>query len=151
MVTRDPLCSPAPIELLVVELDGRRHGIAAAHVVEVLQAVTTVPVPGGVGRVDGVMNLRGVVVPVVDLGIVCGRIPRAAELGDHLVVLRMGMRLVAARVDRAVELVRAEAGQEAGVARLDGELLFVHEPHALLADDVCAALAALGCWNEEAA
>lgn len=76
-----------------------RYAIHLDDVVEVLRAVAITPLPGAPAIVEGVINLRGRVVPVLDLrrrfghGIVP---PSAAE---HLVVARAGQRIVGFRAE----------------------------------------------------
>ncbi len=109
-------------EILVIEVGGRRFGLAASEVVELVRVVTIVRLREAPEWVEGVVNLRGQVVPVVDLR---GRLslPRkGVELSDHLVVARVRGRVVALRVDRALDLVRPEVGP-GRVAMLAGGIL----------------------------
>jgi purine-binding chemotaxis protein CheW len=53
---------------LVFSLGDEAYAIGLRHVREVLEMAPLTPVPGAPTAVRGVMNLRGQVVPVVDLG-----------------------------------------------------------------------------------
>jgi len=53
---------------LVFSLGEEAYAIPLRHVREVLELTPLTPVPGAPSAVRGVMNLRGHVVPVVDLG-----------------------------------------------------------------------------------
>ncbi len=53
---------------LVFSLGAEAYAIALRHVREVVEIAPLTPVPGAPAAVRGVMNLRGHVVPVVDLG-----------------------------------------------------------------------------------
>jgi purine-binding chemotaxis protein CheW len=97
-------------EILVFEVDGRRFGLPAAEVRELLRAVAIVPLPLAGPAVEGVVNLRGRVVPVLDLRARLGLPARAVAPSDHLIVAQSEGRLVALRVDRALDLVRLDAG-----------------------------------------
>src|SRR5438270_7042780 len=94
-----------PLEALVFEVEGQRYGLAAGAVRELLRMVAVVPLPGAPAVIEGVVNLRGAVVPVLDLRRRFGLPARAATPTDHLIVADAGGRAVALRVDRAVELV----------------------------------------------
>src|SRR5579884_1363240 len=128
------------LDVLVFTLDGRRYGVAAADVEEVVRAVLPTPLPGAPEVVEGVINLRGRVVPVFDLRRRFRLPPRPVEPGDHLIVGRAAGRRVVLRVDRAEGLVRLEASDlEAArgvvpgaeyiswVARLPDDLVLVHD------------------------
>jgi purine-binding chemotaxis protein CheW len=113
-------------EVLVVAIGGRHYGLPAVEVVELLRVVTCVPLARAPEGVEGVFSLRGTVVPVLDLRSRLGLPARAAEPSDHLVVVWTWNRLVALRVDRALELAQPEAADGTGVAavvRLRDELI----------------------------
>jgi purine-binding chemotaxis protein CheW len=56
-----------PLQVLVFEVAGRRYGLPADDVQELLRAVSIVPLPRAPAVVEGVINLRGKVVPVLDV------------------------------------------------------------------------------------
>jgi len=56
-----------PAEFVQFRLDGRPCALAAAAVTEVLAAVSVRPLPHQPGYVAGVIDLRGTIVPVLDL------------------------------------------------------------------------------------
>jgi purine-binding chemotaxis protein CheW len=128
------------VEVLVFEVGGRRYGLRAADVREILRAVTVVPLPRAPAIVEGVINLRGAVVPVLDLRSRFGLPAKAAEPADHLIVARVGAQVVALRVDRALDLVRLGPGDieetrglapgmeyVSWVAKLPEDLLLIHD------------------------
>jgi purine-binding chemotaxis protein CheW len=129
-----------PLEVLVFEVGGQRYGIPASSVRELVRAVTVVSLPGAPGVIEGVVNIRGAVVPVYDLRRRFRLPAKPAEHTDHLIVAWAGERLVALRVDRALDLVRlAPADVEEGngvapgleyvswVAKLPENLVLVHD------------------------
>jgi len=148
-------------ELLVFEVGGQRYGLPAADVRELLRAVTLTPLPRAPAIVEGVINVRGVLVPVLDIR---GRFrlpPKPPEPSDHLIVARAGGRVVALRVDRAVELARLEpaaveraeavvpgVAYVAQMAKLPDGLVLVHDLSTFLshaeAADLADALAQAG-------
>jgi purine-binding chemotaxis protein CheW len=137
-------------EILVFEIDGRRFALPASSVRELVRAVAIVPLPMAPPIVEGVIDLRGQVVPVVDIRPRLGLEPRPVEPADHLIIARSRGRLVALRVDRALELVATAAdGREPGaagsprVARLADGLAPILDPEALWTGPEAEALGAL--------
>jgi purine-binding chemotaxis protein CheW len=143
------------------EMDGQRVGLLAADVREVLRAATPSPLPSAPAIVLGVLNVRGALVPVLDVRSRFGLQPRALRHTDHLLVVMAGARVVALAVERADAMVGVAAesidvardnvsfgDHVAGVAKLeDGSLViydlssFLSEPEAAQLD---AALASEG-------
>lgn len=142
-----------PLDVLVFEVGGQRYGLPAADVLELVRAVTLMPLPGAPATVEGVMNLRGHIVPVLNIRAPLRLAPKKAEPSDHLIVTRSGGRSVAVRVDRALELARLSRGAiertadvlpglwgAAQVARLPDGLLLIHDLATFLSADALAAL-----------
>lgn len=141
-------------DFLVFEVGGQRYGIPSSDVAEVLRAVTPVPLPRAPAIVEGVFNLRGTVIPVLDIRSRFELSAKPVELTDHLVVARAGERLVAIRADRAVDLLRlapdaiedasrvsSHADYLAGVAKLADGLVLLHDLRTFLAQAEAEALA----------
>jgi purine-binding chemotaxis protein CheW len=141
------------LEFLVFELGGRRYGLPAGDVQEIVRAVPPVPLPGAPDLIEGVVNVRGNVIPVLDLRRRFGLPPRPVEHTDHLVIARAAGRLVALRVDHAVDLVQAaeadvedvagtaEGGRTAArIVKLSGDLVLIGDLRALLSPAEAAAL-----------
>lgn len=97
-----------PSELLIFELGNQRYALPASDVRELLRAVTLTPLPRAPAVVEGVINVRGVLVPVLDIRARFRVPPKPLQPTDHLIVAHAGGRLVALRVDRALELARLE-------------------------------------------
>ncbi len=124
-------------DLLTFDLGSQRCAVALADVVEVVRMVAMSHLPDAPPLVEGIINLRGQVVPVLDLRARFGLASKAVDLSDHLVVARAGPRLAAIRVDHARALVDVgpgdvEAGAStgnalAGVAKLPDGLVLIHD------------------------
>jgi len=145
-----------PVEVLVFQLSGQRYGVCVADVRELLRAVTFAPLPKAPAFVEGVINRRGALVPVLDIRTRFRLPARAPAVSDHLVVAAAGDRLVALRVDRAVDLIpvdpeliespsRVVPGTAfvAGVAKLPDGLVLIHDVHTFLSQAEADALADL--------
>lgn len=137
------------LEMLVFEVGGQRHGVASTAVCEVLPAVTLTPISGVSRLVEGVVNVRGSILPVVDVRVWLGLETRPIEPTDHMIVVRVGDRSAVLRVDRAVELIslargeieaanglQSAAGSISGFAKLPDGPLPVHELESLLVEAV---------------
>ena len=146
-----------PREVLVFSLGGQRYALWAEAVRELVRAVAIVPLPRAPAMVEGVINLRGKVVPVLDLRGRFGVPAKPVEPGDHLIIAEVagnpGPRRVAIRADRALDLVRldparieeARALQSAGpyiagVARLSEGLALIHDLRTFLSAGESASL-----------
>lgn len=110
------------LKLLVFEIDDGAFGVPTAHVREVLRAAALFPLPEYPDLIEGGLNLRGEIVPVVDGRAMLARTSRPIQPGDHMIVLDACQKLVAIRVDRAVELTALEASHDAGES-LHGKLV----------------------------
>jgi purine-binding chemotaxis protein CheW len=127
------------LEFLIFDLERVRYGLPVADVREIVRAVLPVPLPGAPGVVEGVINLRGRVVPVLDLRRRFRLPQRPIEPSDHLVIARSAGRLVALRVDRVVDLSRVAAGDvqdvaDTRVAKLPDDLVVIQDLGALLSE-----------------
>jgi purine-binding chemotaxis protein CheW len=149
-----PSSEAATTQVLVFEVGGRRFGLLAAAVREVVRAVEVVQLPKAPAVVEGVINVRGNVVPVLDVRSRFRLPPKPLEPADHLIVAKAGSRVVALRVDRATDLVRldpADVEEARGivpgaeyltwVAKLPHELVLIHDLETFLSRAESAALA----------
>lgn len=146
------------MRVVVFQLDDARFALPAASVLEVLRAVAVTRLPGAPPVVEGIVNVRGAVVPVLDLRARFGLPRRDLRPSDHLLLARAGDRDVLVRADRALDVrdvadaeisslrsVVPRAPHVAGVLRLEDGLVLLHDLAAFLAEAEAAALdAALG-------
>ena len=137
-------------EVLICEIDGGRYAFPSASIREILRAATVAPLPRAPGVVEGALNIRGEIVPVLDIRRRLRLPPRAMGMSDHLVVVALHGRSAAVRVDRAVQLagIAPEAIEHAGgldparpgadeVARTpDGLLVFIDLAALVTAEDL---------------
>ena len=90
--------------VLLFQVCSRLFLLPLAAVDEILPAVTLLPVPGAGKGVEGVIEVRGQIVPVLDLGVVLELGSTLLSYGDHLIVLQSDNGKIALRVERAIEL-----------------------------------------------
>jgi purine-binding chemotaxis protein CheW len=67
--------------------------------------VDIAPLPGAPAIIEGIVNVRGTIVPVFDLRARLGLPARAIDPGQHLVILASGTRTSAVRVDVVEDFV----------------------------------------------
>ena len=136
------------VSLVVFAIDPHRFAVRAGQVLEVVRAVAVAALPSAPRVVEGVINYRGRIVPVLDIRSRFGLPERPLDPRQHFVVAEAGPRVVALRVDRAEELlsVPSEAIEPAshtapgsqyaeGVARLADGLIVIHDLHRFLSLD----------------
>ena len=99
------------MDILTFELDGQRYAFPADRIVEVVQMVAIFPLPGAPRVVEGVVNVRGKVVPVFDLRGRFGLPPRPIDPGQHLIILSGSPRDAAVRVDAAEDFLSVPDAQ----------------------------------------
>lgn len=97
------------LDLLVFSLDAQQYALPAASVVEIVRAVTITPLPGSLRVVEGIINLRGSWVPVLDLRARFGLPARPVAPGDLLIIANSRSHVVAVRSDGAVAVRRLDA------------------------------------------
>jgi purine-binding chemotaxis protein CheW len=140
-------------EILLFEIEGERYGLLSTDVRELLRAVTIASLPKAPAIVEGLINLRGKIVPVLDIRARFGIPPKPLEASDHFVVAVAAAGLVAIRVDRAIDLVRVDdrqierakgvvhgAEHVAGVAKLADGLVLIHDLRTFLTESEGLAL-----------
>jgi purine-binding chemotaxis protein CheW len=128
------------MELVIVELDGQRYGLRADAVREVVRAATITPLPNAPAMVEGIINVRGSVIAVLDLRRRFELPARVLDPSEYFVLARAGDRDVALRVDRATELIAVDPAEidqaeqvlsrsryVAGVAKLRDGLVLIHD------------------------
>ena len=124
--------------LVVFTMAGQSYGIPIERVQEIQQIVAFSEVPSGDSGVLGMMDLRGQVIPAVDLAHLVGVEALPHTLVTPMIVCRADGRLLAFVVDAVEDVLGVPAGcvQEPpamhelsrkllGVARLDQRLVYV--------------------------
>ncbi|MDO8915007.1 MAG: chemotaxis protein CheW [Coriobacteriia bacterium] len=127
---------PLPVEvaiegldrILLFVMDEQRYGLPIEVVQEIQQIVALSEIPDDSGGVVGVINLRGVVVPVMDLRLMLGLVPKEYHLQTPMVFTRTPRGLIALVVDEVADVVEVPSGSvqaPSGVLALADRLLGV--------------------------
>jgi purine-binding chemotaxis protein CheW len=143
-------------QILIFTLDEKRYAIHLQTVERVVTAVEITPLPEATESVVGVINVHGVVMPVLNIRRKFRLPERNIEPDDSIVIVKGSKCLVAFVVD-AVEGVIERSAHEIipadnllphmayteGLITLDGEILIIHDiDKALSVEEIVAIKAA---------
>jgi purine-binding chemotaxis protein CheW len=156
MLARDASGATASVALLTVEVAGQRCALLASDVVEIQRAVAVARLPRCPAIVEGAINVRGRLVPVLDVRSRFGLPAEPLAPSNHFVLVRLGgaqaggieVHVAAIRVDRALDLVsvrrdRIDDARSAvpgvefvgGIAKLDDGLVVIYDLETFLSTD----------------
>src|SRR5471030_1523511 len=93
------------MRLLSFNLDDHRYGVAAGAVAEIIRAVAITPLPGSPSVVEGIIDVRGAIVPVFDLRARFSLPAKPLETSDRFIIARTALRVAALHVDHVFDLV----------------------------------------------
>ena len=128
-------------------LDREEYGVDVRLVQEIIRVTEITPVPRAPQSIKGVINLRGRVIPVVDLKRKLGLGSVAPDRRARIVVVKLRERLVGLLVDAASQVLKVpvstiEPAPEAvveidadfirGVAKLPDRLIILMDLHKIL-------------------
>ncbi|HEY8155592.1 MAG TPA: chemotaxis protein CheW [Myxococcota bacterium] len=90
------------------EVAGHTYAIDVAQVREVVRWQSVTPLPNSPSLIEGVIDLRGAVVPVVDLGRALGGAPAAPGQRTRIAVTEVDGLVMGLAVDAAVEVLSVD-------------------------------------------
>lgn len=137
---------------------GEEFGVNILTVQEIIRPIDITRVPHAPDFVEGVINLRGRILPVIDLRTRFGFPERAQDDDTRTVVVEIGNQTVGFMADSVREVLRVDvtaiepapelavgidAGYLRGVAKLDERLLILLDLESLLSDEEAEALEGL--------
>jgi len=104
-----------PLEVLTLRLDGHLFALEASHVREILDLGPVTEVPSAAPFVNGLINVRGKVVPLADLRLKFGMEKTTATIDTRVVVIEIDLAgdqttigLLADKVFEVTEIVPTE-------------------------------------------
>jgi purine-binding chemotaxis protein CheW len=132
------------VHLLTFKVDDREYALNLANVVQIVHVVAVAHTGQGPDSVEGMFNLRGRNIPVVDVRKECGLPAKPCGLDTPLVIARTDGHVLALTVDAVsdvltlplsnIELVESGAPEMAhilAIGRLAGRALFILDPNTL--------------------
>ena len=98
------------INLACFEVAGRHYALDVALVREIVRSQAITPLPDAPELIEGVVELRGGVVPVLDLGCALGGEHTEQSSSSRLVVLEYDGIMIGLGVEAATDVLSLEAG-----------------------------------------
>lgn len=98
------------IDLACVEVDGRLYGLEVAHIREIVRSQEVTPLPKAPALIEGVIDLRGAVIPVIDLRRALHGEAAAERPSTRIAVLEVDGMAIGLRVEAAVDVLSVAAG-----------------------------------------
>ena len=158
--TKDKSSSDAASEirqLVIFKLAEGSFGLDIRFVREINRLMEVTPIPTAPEYVEGIMNLRGAVVPVVSLGLRFGLEKSETTKDSRIVVIESNQNLLGLVVDEVSEVLRLPSSDVEsannmamggvnvdfieGVGKVDGRLILLLAPDKLFTDEEQAQLA----------
>jgi purine-binding chemotaxis protein CheW len=145
------------LQLVSFNIGEEEFGVDILKVQEINRMLDVTRVPNAPEYVDGVINLRGKVIPIIDLRRRFGMARKEHDKNTRIVVVELSGKVVGFVVDAVSEVLRIPksvteppppivAGVEAeyitAVGKLEDRLLILLELEKVLAGDAAATLAA---------
>jgi purine-binding chemotaxis protein CheW len=126
-------------QLLIFRLDDQEYGLDIENVVQVVRMVAVTKAPKAPHFVEGMLNLRGKVIPVINLRDRFGLQSKPVDLNDHLLITQIGARsaglivdvvlgvlsISMASLDYRVDIEAEMADFVQAVAKLDNRLIII--------------------------
>src|ERR1035438_5530647 len=95
-------------QLVTFTLDGVEFGLDIDRVQEITHFTDVTPVPGSPSFILGVINLRGLIIPVIDSRVRFHLAPKASTSKTRIIVLKLASGPTGLQVDSVAEVVRLE-------------------------------------------
>lgn len=109
-----------PGQYLTFDIQGRPYAVAIEFVREINRMIDISPVPGSPHFLAGIINLRGKVIPVVNLGLRFGFASTDATRATCIIVVATSSGLIGIIVDSVSEVLTLESHQIESVPNLIG-------------------------------
>lgn len=96
-------------EMVVFAVRELRCALPLSQLQEIIRLPAITPVRVGIPELRGVINLRGEIVTVIDLGVSLGFAPQRITRDSRIVVVKHGEELIGLLVDRVDDTTTAQA------------------------------------------
>jgi purine-binding chemotaxis protein CheW len=159
-----PINTNHPYPILTFRAGNQEYGLPVSHIIQIIEMVTITALPQMPPAVQGVINYRGRVIPVLDMRLRLGLPFQPYRLRTPVILVEVENRPLALVVDSVAAVLNIEAAnlEEAdplyltlysagvGLAKVDGRLVPILNPATLLhLDDHSRLLAATFPQEEE--
>lgn len=99
------------IQLVSFELEGEEYGIDVLAVREIIRMPAITKMPNTPDYVDGIINLRGTVVPIISLRKRFNLMEREQDRQSRILVMEVGDGMTGFTVDAVAEVLRVSAAE----------------------------------------
>jgi purine-binding chemotaxis protein CheW len=136
------------VQLLTFKLDDQEYALQTANVVQVTRMVAMVRPPKASEVIEGMFNLRGKVIPVINIRKLFGLPAQPHDLNTQLLIARSEGHMMALAVDAVSEVLtlptlNLEAPEQIGmqnkylaaVGKIGSRLILLLNPNTFLADE----------------
>lgn len=144
------------MQALIFDVAEQRYGLPVPAALEIFHAVEITPVAGAPSVIEGVVDVRGALCPVVNLRRRFGLGSAPMDLAHHLIMATCSGRTVLLQADRVLDVVEIDpdqmedildvlprAGRISGVARLPDGMVLMTDLDAFLTEAESAELDAV--------
>jgi purine-binding chemotaxis protein CheW len=127
-------------QILVFTLDDQSYALLLKAVVKVIHAIEIRHLPKAPDIINGIINVKGLIIPVVDIRRRFGLEPQEIELSDRLIISVAGKRVIAILVTSVTGIIDMKPGQielsektipfaenMKGVAKIDDGLVLIYD------------------------
>ena len=98
------------LQLATFRLGSEEYAVCVSQVQEIVRLTAITAVPRSPRYVEGVINLRGRIVPVIDLAKRFELTPRDRTKATRIIIIEVEGRTIGMLVDAVTEVLRLEAG-----------------------------------------
>lgn len=133
---------------VLFQLDSQKFALPLSNVQQIARSVEVTPIPDAPAIVIGVINVRGKVIPVVNIRQRFGFKANPVDVTDHLIIGRTSKRSVALLVDDVNDIVEIKdktiIEQDEilpnmqlvdGVVKMNGDIILIHDLEKFLSLD----------------
>lgn len=106
------------LQIVDFELANENYGVAISDVHEIIRMVEVTRIPKAKQFIEGVINLRGRIIPIIDLRKRFGLDSKAVDQDKRIIVVRVEDQTVGMIVDAVSEVLQVSASQIEGVSSL---------------------------------
>jgi purine-binding chemotaxis protein CheW len=134
--------------IVVFTLDEQSYALSLNAVVKVIHSIEIKHLPKAPEIVSGIINIKGQIIPVIDIRKRFGLVEREIDLDDRMIIADTGKRHVAILVDAVSGISDLAPGQLAvaketlpfakhlrGVAKVENELILIYDLEEFLSLD----------------
>lgn len=155
MPKTDSKSKAGELQIVSFRVDDKDYAVEISKIIEIIYYKAATPLPQSPEFIEGVVDLRGTVIPVLDLKKRLRMPSKTAGLPNHILIVHFGEKMVGIVVDEVKEVLHIEEGQIQspqtwikggssqylrGVCKVHDQLIFILSMDQLLSDDEQAQL-----------